>query len=221
MTRARAFTLVELLVVLAIIILLTGLLLPGLNQARQRARAASCAGNLRQLGLAIQLYWDDYNGRLNALNGVPNWGDPDFEKAWGYVLLPYIKSTKTYSDIGRPAWMPQLSLDYYLNMLPFYRLAGSPGAGSYPVDQRAPLNPTTFILLSDDLDLGPAQEIDPTNEMTDKTGFGTGAGTYPAYHVGASNFLFADGHVAAFARFEPDQMTYWPHTNANWQATVP
>lgn len=56
----RGFTLVELLVVCAIIALLATLLLPALSQARKAGSAARCVSNLRQLGLATQLYWDDH-----------------------------------------------------------------------------------------------------------------------------------------------------------------
>jgi prepilin-type N-terminal cleavage/methylation domain-containing protein/prepilin-type processing-associated H-X9-DG protein len=57
-----AFTLVELLVAIAIIAMLAGLLFPTLARATAAARRAKCAGNLRQLGLATQMYWDDNAG---------------------------------------------------------------------------------------------------------------------------------------------------------------
>lgn len=72
-TRA-GFTLVELLVVIAIIAVLTALLLPALSQAKNSALRAKCFSNIRQLGLAAQLYWDDHGGdsfkyRSGATNG--------------------------------------------------------------------------------------------------------------------------------------------------------
>lgn len=56
-----AFTLMELLVVVAIIMLLVALLLPVLSSARERARITQCINNLHQIGSAIQLYMSDYN----------------------------------------------------------------------------------------------------------------------------------------------------------------
>lgn len=61
--RRGGFTLVELLVVLGVIALLAGLLGPGLSRARQAALGSRCVSNLRQLGVASQLYWDDSGGR--------------------------------------------------------------------------------------------------------------------------------------------------------------
>jgi prepilin-type N-terminal cleavage/methylation domain-containing protein len=60
--RREAFTLVEMLVVMAVIALLAGLLLPGLARARAAADGARCVANLHQTALAAQMYWDEHGG---------------------------------------------------------------------------------------------------------------------------------------------------------------
>lgn len=65
MSRARsAFTLVELLVVIAVIAVLLALLLPALARAKEAARISLCGSNLHQLALAVMLYVEDYDGHL-------------------------------------------------------------------------------------------------------------------------------------------------------------
>src|SRR3954471_10791 len=101
----RGFSLVELMVVIAILALLASLLLPSLIRTKASARRIQCASNLRQLGLAGHLYWDDNGGNCFRIGGTSTnggqlywfgWigpgaeGQREFDPSAG-VLYPYFK----------------------------------------------------------------------------------------------------------------------------------
>ena len=121
---AKAFTLVELLVVIGIIALLISILLPSLSRARESAKEVKCLSNMRQLGTATGFFVADHDGYLYkaSFNDEPNpygergkWGYKPPMWTWDFVMLGYVDENKEVfhcpSDRSGPFVNPRIPSD--------------------------------------------------------------------------------------------------------------
>jgi prepilin-type N-terminal cleavage/methylation domain-containing protein/prepilin-type processing-associated H-X9-DG protein len=91
----KAFTLIELLVVIAIIAILAAILFPVFAQAREKARAITCISNLKQMGLGMIMYNQDYDERMvlwQQGSGNVSWDSQGYALSYDRLLQPYIKN---------------------------------------------------------------------------------------------------------------------------------
>lgn len=201
--KSRGFTLIELLVVIAIISILAAILFPVFARAREMARKSTCTSNLRQLGTAVQLYVQDYDGQYfqhwylspTYWFGRVNQSTTPWQvfKSEG-LLQPYLKN----HDVQRCPSFSGLTdyngatagYGYNVNYL-------TSGFGQSGVSEALIARPSSCVVFADaanyDARLGNIKETTsiwpPSSTMPFR---------YAVVHFrhnGGSNVLYADGHV--------------------------
>ena len=181
--RARnGFTLIELLIVIAIIAILASILFPVFARARENARRSSCMSNMKQLGLGLLQYTQDYDEKYpTALTDVGNFGI-----GWGGKIYAYVKSAQVYkcpSDTFVPGDSSDHAISYSLNAvlarseINFGGACGTGrlGAGGSLSALNAPAK--TVMLLETTAIAAKVTSNDETGgaTSTDQAGFKTGA----------------------------------------------
>jgi prepilin-type N-terminal cleavage/methylation domain-containing protein/prepilin-type processing-associated H-X9-DG protein len=210
----KGFTLIELLVVIAIIAILAAILFPVFARARENARRSSCQSNLKQIGLGMAQYTQDYDEKL-----VPQYvvlAGPTYV-FWTGLLQPYVKNTQIFICPSGPTTDA-------INGVPAYGLNLNTGVSRSEGLSLSAINyPAELLVSVDNRYVGTG--TNPTNHGYYSAWY-DGTSHAETYNVGApferhfdgSNVLFADGHVKWQ---KTPLLTTPPATPANWRLWYP
>ena len=207
--KSRAFTLIELLVVIAIIAILAAILFPVFAQAREKARQATCASNLRQLGTATQMYLQDYDGSYFHhwylsptywFGRVEGSGTPKTVNKQEGLLYPYIKN----ADIQRcPSFEPEVytysgaTAGYGYNLNYLTDNFGESGRNEAQIEK--PANCAVFADSAnyDGYTYTPPKLTETLSIFPPSSTMAYDFAVVHFRHNGVANVVYADGHVKA------------------------
>jgi prepilin-type N-terminal cleavage/methylation domain-containing protein/prepilin-type processing-associated H-X9-DG protein len=202
----RAFTLVELLIVIAIIGVLIGLLMPAVQHSRAAARRTHCASNLRQVGLAVMQYCDIHQGYFPQTAHTVDEADRR-QQCWIYTVAPFMEHVDQIRICPDDPWdQERLEAELTSYVLNSYITIDVPGA----ILNRELLGAASKTVVA--FELADAKGVAPHNDHNHSyTWFSTSnqkkglvltairGDTQIDRHDRASHFLYADGHVELVA----------------------
>lgn len=206
-TLTKAFTLIELLVVIAIIAILAAILFPVFARARENARKSSCLSNLKQIGLGIQQYTQDYDemypcdsgGGYTAYSPTMVFDDPG---SWVFKVQPYIKSRQIFlcpsmsASSSNGTATAEQSLSYWATGGVFKGNAG--GGALTPISMAAINSPSVIPQLYDNA-IGNYEARRIFRPYWEDTNLYTAIGSFTTARLGVHfdglNSLYVDGHV--------------------------